>query len=595
MSPIVTAIKRRKGKHVGIGLLACVFPIILIITVIARAIEQGYDNDMWFILATGRRIVERGIPYVNPFSVYKGMAFVAQQWLICVIHWLAWSVGGMVGMGVVMLAMCVLLLLSMAFVTRETMQGKAWAFPTLCVAAVTIICTSSYMSFRPQMVTMVLMLVTIGIMERYRHTNDARTLAWLIPLMILHANTHMSMMWMDVAIVVCYALPSGHAINGFLGKAHGLYARMSVMLSDADVPTGEGTDSVMRRSAPHAVTLADDGYARKPIWIAILGMVVASCVNPYGIDGALYLVHSYGAAGYGNYISEMGNLTPLTAYYGVMLIVMVVLGAMAIGKRGIHAIDMPMTLMVLGTVYISFQHVRSVWILPVFAFPFVVKTLCVRRADDEMTALPVISDGTHANDDSPYPSLIPSLRITITVCVIAIAVAFAGMSLYSLGTTEQYSDSFSTPVNAMEWLNRKYPSMGSRSKVQVCTMFNMGGYVEYNGYLVSIDPRPETWNDAISKDRQDRYNAYVDAVSDNGGTTADKLVKSAYFDYVIASSNSHMEQAALDEGYVTMMTGNGYVLLGKKGNGSTAGQTTSTTQVGGTGNTTSMSDSDNLG
>ena len=42
-----------------------------------------------------------------------------------------------------------------------------------------------------------------------------------------------------------------------------------------------------------------------------------------------------------------------------------------------------------------------------------------------------------------------------------------------------------------------------------------------------------------------------------------------------------------------MMTGNGYVLLEKKGNGSTAGQTTSTTQVGVTGNTTS--DSDNLG
>lgn len=543
----------KKHKYDGTEFIITALPIFIIIALISHAIELGYDNDMWFIITTGRYIIQHGIPYTNPFSVYPDMAFVAQQWLICVIDWLAYSAGGMIGLGIVMLIMCLLLLLAMRFAIRSVVHGRERIFTTWCVVALVISVATSYMSFRPQMITMVLMLCTIGILERYRQSNNPRQLLWLLPIMVIHANTHMSMMWMDVAIAACYAMPSSDTLNAIAARFKPHFNRFVELLLPYDFfdktkPDAKPLDDRLI----HKLSFKQDHYARKPLWIAILMMIAASSINPYGLSGSLYLINSYGAAGYGNYISEMGKLTPMSTYYGITLIITMVIAAMAMGKNGWKHMDMPMTLMVLGTMPVSLANVRSVWIMPMIALPFIVKTLTVPQETQKKKSL----------NAARFP-LTPGLRGCIIVAMIAMSIACTASSFNSLGTEQQYTDSNSTPVKAMETLAGLYPGEADRADIKICTTFNLGGFVEYYGYKVSMDPRPETWQDAITHDGNDRFMQYVDAVSANNSKGAEEIIDSCDFDYVIADNNSQLTIAAMNKGYVTITQGTGYVLLAK--------------------------------
>ena len=65
------------------------FSIVLILLVVSILLPwimyDIYDNDMYFLIATGREIRTNGIPYTNIWSIDKSDGFIAQQWLYTVI------------------------------------------------------------------------------------------------------------------------------------------------------------------------------------------------------------------------------------------------------------------------------------------------------------------------------------------------------------------------------------------------------------------------------------------------------------------------------------------------------------------------------
>lgn len=545
--PPIARTKTHRHATNGVQLMSGMVILIAIASVVAMCVHNGYDNDIWFILATGRRIAEHGIPYTNPFSVYQGMAFVAQQWLVCLIDWLIWSASGFVGLGVLLLAECIILLLSMRRAIASASGTNRVGIGALCLMLLVMSAANSYISFRPQVITMTLMTLTISVMERYRKTNDTRTLGWLLPITALHANLHMSMMWMDVAIVCCYATPPARCLNRALAWLELGYRRLALLLDD-DEATGTRRERMIDTlPTTWHVQFVEDGYGRIPILKALTMMLVATCANPYGISGATYLFASYGAAGYGDYISEMGRVTPLNASYGILLVTCIVIAAIAMGRRGLRRADLPMLLVVLGTIPVSLAHIRSVWILPVISLPYVVKTLAMGRGGSKRGYDGIGAFGLLRNI---------ILTVTITLCT-----TLAVVSIQSL-TNAQYQDDSSTPITAVDTLDRIYDE-SQRGDIKICTMFNLGGFVEYHGYRVSMDPRPETWQDSISHDGNDRYTTYVDAA--NSVSDADRILASCDFDYVLASSGSTLKQEAERKGYTEVVSGVGYVLLGKNG------------------------------
>lgn len=203
---------------------------------------------------------------------------------------------------------------------------------------------------------------------------------------------------------------------------------------------------------------------------------------------------------------------------------------------------MPMLLMALGTIPVSLANIRSVWILPIITLPFATKTLCSARHRDVTDRI-----GTF-----------PLLRNMIVAVTVVLCATLAVVGMQSLAK-EQYTDNANTPIRAMDTLDGMYADEDARRDVKICTMFNLGGFVEYHGYSVSMDPRPETWQDAISHDGNDHYVTYVDAINDT--TAAKEMLDSCDFDYVLVSSGATLRQVAQQDGYTLLTSGNGYVLL----------------------------------
>lgn len=453
------------------------------------------DNDQWWLLATGRWIAEHGIPYDNPFSAYGDQAIVVQQWLPCLIDWAAYSLGGYVGLGVLVLVMSLCVFVAVAALGRKIMGGN---IDIACIVALLFCgCASSYMSIRPQMWSMLAFCAVLYVMECYRRTNSWKNLIWLAPIMIVHANVHMAMMPYDLFIVACYLFPN---IQG------------------------------------HYVKSAAASYRRVPILIAIAVMAVCSLANPYGIDGALYLVNSYGSASYGNYIAEMGT-TPTDTYYGAMMIVMVVVGAMSLGRLGLGRFNAPLTILYFVALVLSFQHTRNVWLVALFTVPLACSALSNVHLNPRTVFL---------RDDAP--------KVLVMAASIVLMIA-----LGITGTTESLvvdpKDSGSTPVAAADWLDANAEE-GSK----VFTHFNAGGYLEWRGYKVGMDARPELWDSKIAKNGKDRYHEYIDM-------SKDKMEPSEYmegkdFDYLIVNTDTALYKYLLASvSYKVVAEGEGYALF----------------------------------
>lgn len=486
----------RSGSIRWIGLIGAMIVCALSVYVYYNA----QDNDMWWIFATGRYIVENGIPYVNPFDVYGDQRIVVQQWIPCVVSFLLYDRFGFYGIGA--LAMCETLALaaSMRLLAGTIMDKRYAPASWLPIALVVWVCTS-YISVRPQVVSMIMFVLILYVMERYRRSDDKRLLVWLPVIVAAHANLHMSMMPFDMFIVTCYAIP------GWSGR------RCRTALS---------------------------AYAHAPVIIIVPVMCLCSLLNPYGVDGAMYLVNSLGAASYGDYISEMGSTPTVTAYYGVLMIATIVLGSVSIGKLGFKRLNVPLTVLFIVTLFLSFQHTRNVWLVSVFSLPLILTAMSRMRMSPRRILL---------MDDEP--------KIITMLAGIALLL-IAGVLTTSDVLLSEPSDSKTTPVKAASYISQ-HQGTGDDAP-HVFTHFNAGGYMEWSGCKVGMDARPELWNDKVSHTGEDRYKDYIDM--SKGDMSSSDYMRGKSFDYMIVNKDTDLyKYISSSSGYAKVLDGNGYSLF----------------------------------
>lgn len=492
--------KTRRMPHADNTWWIAILAIAAIVGTAMMCYGGAQDNDMWWLFATGREIFEHGIPYENPFSVYDDQGIVVQQWIPALIDYLAYSAFEFYGIGLLVLIQ-IFLLVCACFIFARIATGKKGVEAIAVVVAVVIGCASSYLSIRPQVWSMIAYICVLCVMEKYRQSNSRRVLLLLPVIMVLHMNFHMSLALFDFAIVAAYLLPSDIFTKSLRG-----------MFSD---------------------------YNRIPIVVALLGMFAASFVNPYGIDGVMYFFNSIGAASYGDYISEMGTLAPYNQYYGICMMAMVVLGGVAIGRNGTANPDLPLTLLFLITSIMSIQHVRNVWLVAIFSFAL----FCVSCLHKPIV---LSSSAKFLSDD------LPKLIVSIMTCIVIACLGFSKMSPQLL---EQPEDSMSTPVEAANYMD-----VHTDGSANVFTHFNAGGYLEWRGYKVSMDARPELWNTAVSGNGQDRYYEYID-MSKEDINSADYMTGKT-FDYMIVNTDTALYRYMLGSlDYKNVLDGNGYALF----------------------------------
>jgi hypothetical protein len=134
-------------------------------------------------------------------------------------------------------------------------------------------------------------------------------------------------------------------------------------------------------------------------------------------------------------------------------------------------------------------------------------------------------------------------------------ILIVGVQVMTDTLVKEPSDTASTPIEAADWLDGH-----ADPNAKVFTHFNAGGYMEWRGYRVGMDARPELWNSAISKNGKDRYKEYID-MSQNK-LSCEEYLADKEFDYLIVNTDTELyKYLTASEGYSTVETGSGYVLF----------------------------------
>ena len=239
-------------------------------------------------------------------------------------------------------------------------------------------------------------------------------------------------------------------------------------------------------------------YKKMPLFYMALLSCLAAFVNPYGADGVLYVFYSYGQINDLG-ISELQTPSTDLGYTWIYIAIIVFFVAYLTKKRKISSIAF---YMFIGT-FIPFAfNIRN--------FVFCTLGACYLMLDNQM-----IMDMTQklSKIKSINMGLINKILLSLSACILAISI------LSGISNIPPEDNSAS-----------KYISSQTSSKdINVFTTFNTGAFMEFKGYKVYFDARPEIYSKEINK-KEDILSEYK-KICDGNKDVIDNLFNNYDFDY----------------------------------------------------------------
>lgn len=478
------------SMKVFVGSVFC----IIVFYIMQRLTTSIYDSDMYFLIASGREILKNGIPYNNIWTIDSNSAIIIQQWLYDVI--LAFvDKTDTIGFTLFSLTEFVMLI----YLITRFLSHRKLSFGVKCMTiAVTVMFSQLYIfSLRPELITLILLLAECICLENFIDSHKSIWLCMLPVLMLLEINLHASMWPVHYAIILAYAVPAFY-MPGTINDSFHKYWKQFI--------------------------------------ISIIAMTAVMFVNPYGLDGILYIVKSFTASTF-DYINIVELESPdILSTCGCSVIIGVALLLLCIKTKTIRSISMNMAV---GFILLVASTVRN------NMFAFFILLYLMRDAGDYFMALNI----NWKKDVKNY--LYVFLIIGNVICI----------NSFLSSAFNMFSDDIHSVGHQLESIYEYIDSNGdlnSDSTVHTFTGFNCGAYFEYKGMTnIYMDARPELYSKAFTGDKDilrdySRYAVYgystiINTADDNKlltQTEMDNWFDSYKFDYVIVSEKTEMNLAA---------------------------------------------------
>ena len=300
------------------------------IMIIFCAVNLNPNNDMWWMISTGRYIVEnREIPKINPFTIHNGYEIIVQQWLTAIFNYEIYIHFGNIGFITTAILMTVLsLFLCYRYISMFTNDINT----KILLISVVVFVFSSFAATRPTIFTIPLILFELINLEKWN--GDKKKIRYLLPLIflsVLEINIHAALWPLLLLFMLPYIAP-GCAL-----------------------------------SFKYFVT---ELVNRKRLIIADIFMFLCGFLNPNGVNAMLYLVKSYKKTALMNSILELQK-PAILGIWGILLIVQIVFLVLYLREYGTNS-DFSKVFLAAGTIFMSCTAVRNVWMaaigcLPLFA------------------------------------------------------------------------------------------------------------------------------------------------------------------------------------------------------------------------------------
>lgn len=418
------------------------------------------DTDGWFLLASGRVVVESGIPSTNPFTAIAGQGIVLQQWLHDAWLYLCWKAAGYVGVAVSVAVPAALALWAYTGTVSRLAQNPRYPWAPLLIGALGFTLMASYLSIRPSLWTAALLFNTISTCLEWRRGASSRYLLALPVVSLLSVNLQAALWPLSFAAAACFLLPE-----------------------EGEISLGESGETVRSWAR-----------SRLPLLAAIAGMAAESLVNPYAIDGSLYVLRSLGAASYGGVILELKPVwaMPAAALFWCVAILAATISC-ALARR------------------FPPRWLLAFWLASAIAGALAVRCLWITLTVSFLTV--AVSAGRKDELEPQTYRLLIAGRLALSF-VLALSVINSG--LHSIEPEASGVKSGWCGIDAdMGQIVEALGDNPGRIWSEDAAVMN---YLEWAGVPVTYDMRPEIWSEAIAGDSAaNDYRHYVDSLEGGYG------------------------------------------------------------------------------
>lgn len=322
-------IEYKKNKRILIYLLY--LPCLLI--------RRILDNDTWFLLNSGRYVMEHGLPFTEPFSIHENLNFVLQQWLTDVIFWNIYDRLGENGL-FLLVTICYAVIIYLMFkITMKVSEGNF--FVSFVITILTSILIFTYMVTRPTIFTLIIVMVELNVLESFVMTGKNKYLIVLPILSLMMINLHAALWPMLFVLLLPYLVSS---------------VKFKIGITK------------------------NEGFKNKYLLLAVVVMILIAFINPYGLDAMTYLIRSTGNPHMKN-ISEIqspyvNNMSGALIYSYICLIALIYI----IYRNGIT--NLRYFLLTIGTIYmvlISIRNITYFGICSLFPLAFYLKEFTLNK------------------------------------------------------------------------------------------------------------------------------------------------------------------------------------------------------------------------
>ena len=367
-------------------------------------VSNSMDNDMFFEIASGRDILNGN--FYNA-SKLNNQPIIVQQWLYCTCLALLDQLGDIWLYLFVIIQNMILWLLSTIFLYRKTNSYIKSLFGSFVIL---ILCSGYLVNIRPQIITMIFILLELIILDIYIENRQRSTFLWLIPIFILSANFHNALFLYHIYILI-----------------------------------------------PFCFTKIENKYRiDKRLLIFIPVFILCSTLTPYGIPGALYTLNSF-ASGVFSKIA-ITELSPISlSYYNMITIVCY--------------------LIVAQTIWLIYKHKANKYTIYYTFTIFLFAATSIRHLSIMYVACLYIliqCDFKVIKHIKKY------------ICIMCIWFFIQSALLYrvdNIGYLKSHKEVIEANV--------------SKTNDQILNSIMLGGYLEYLGYNVYSDARPEIFTELM--------------------------------------------------------------------------------------------------
>ena len=210
------------------------------------------DDDIWFILSTGREIINNGFFSIDPFTIHENLHTVVQQWSFDVFVYLIFKYTGEIGLYFFINIMNILTIFVIYKFIKFLTNDKR-CLSVIITFIISLLYIFEFLIIRPQLISTILLILELYVLEYYFKTNNKKVL-WYLPLLsLLMINIHASI-W---PMMICFIIP--FILNTFEYKI--------------------GKVESKKRE-------------KKPLIYAFIAVILVGFINPYGIESMFYLLNS---------------------------------------------------------------------------------------------------------------------------------------------------------------------------------------------------------------------------------------------------------------------------------------------------------------